>query len=166
VHLQRSGEPPGSGEEKIEVKKLLLWAVAALVLSVIPALAQSDAEVDARIDAVLGDHTLYRAAFDGIRTALAEGDASAFAAWVSYPARVVADGEAMVIGGEAQFVEHFDNILTDEIRAAITDQKWQDLFVNADGVMFGNGQVWLNGICRDEACSAVDVKVITLQSAN
>ncbi|MGV3490417.1 MAG: hypothetical protein ACO1OG_03760 [Devosia sp.] len=148
------------------MQKLLLGALLALSLTVAPALAQSDAEVDASIDAVLGDHVKYREAFDGIQTALGEGDAAAFAAWVSYPINVVADGEAMVIGSEEQFVEQFDTILTEEIRTVIADQNWADVFVNYQGVMLGNGQVWLNGICESEGCEQFDVRVITIQSAN
>ena len=34
----------------------------------------------------------------------------------------------------------------------------------ADGVMFGNGEVWLNGICKDDACADFDVKIVTIQS--
>ena len=36
---------------------------------------------------------IYRQAFDAIQQAVAEGDATAFADWVSYPIEVVADGE-------------------------------------------------------------------------
>lgn len=136
-----------------------------LCLGAAPALAQSDADTDAAIDNVLGDHTAYRAAFDAVQQAVGDGDAAAFATWVSYPIKVVADGEEMLLGDEEQFTEHFDNILTDEIRQAILDQTWATLFVNAEGVMFGNGQVWMNGICKDDACAEFDVKIVTVQSA-
>jgi hypothetical protein len=145
--------------------KLILAMVALLGLTV-PTLAQSDAEVDARIDSVLGDHLLYREAFDAIQADIAADDAEAFAAWVSYPIKVVADGEEMTIGTAEQFVEHFDNIVTEEIAAVITEQKWQDLFVNYQGVMLGDGQVWLNGICKDTACAAFDVRIIAIQSTS
>ncbi len=32
--------------------------------------------------------------------------------------------------------------------------------------MFGNGQVWLNGICEDDACNEFDVRIITIQSTD
>ena len=145
---------------------LRLIATLALIacLGAVPAWAQSDADTDATIDNVLGDHTLFREAFDAIQQAVSDGDAAAFATWVSYPIKVVADGEEMLLSDEEQFIEHYDNILTDEILQAILDQSWSGLFVNSDGVMFGNGQVWLNGICRDESCAEFDVKIITIQS--
>jgi hypothetical protein len=148
------------------MSRLLLALVAALSLSVVPALAQSDAEVNTRIDTVLGDHTLYREAFDGIQTAINEDDATAFATWVSYPINVVADGETMSIADEEGLVAHFDSILIDDIRAVVADQLWQDVFVNDQGVMLGGGEVWLNGICVDDSCAAFDVKVIAIQSTS
>lgn len=144
--------------------KLLAALGLAFALSALPALAQTDADTDAAVDSSLGDHTAYRAAFDAIQKAVVEGDKAGFAAWVSYPIAVTADGEEMKLSDAAQFEEHYDNILTDEIKAAITDQKWQDLFVNYQGIMFGNGQVWLNGICKDDKCAEFDVKIITIQS--
>jgi hypothetical protein len=35
--------------------------------------------------------------------------------------------------------------------------------VSAKGVMLGSGEVWLNGVCRDPACTAPEVKVIAIQ---
>ncbi len=144
--------------------KIIASLVLALCLSIVPALAQSDADTNAAIDTNLGDHALYRAAFDAIQAALVDDDKAAFAAWVNYPITVTADGEEMSIATPEQFVEHFDNIVTDEIRTAIEQQAWAELFVNYQGSMFGNGQVWVNGICKDDTCAAFDVKIITIQS--
>lgn len=144
--------------------KLLQALLLSIALLTVPALAQSDADTDAAIDSALGDHTAYRAAFEAIQKAVTDEDAAAFAEWVSYPIKVTADGEEMSISTAEQFAEHYDNILTEEIQGAILDQKWADLFVNYQGIMFGNGQVWLNGICKDDACAEFDVKVITIQS--
>jgi hypothetical protein len=151
---------------ELQMSRLLPAVLVALCLSIMPALAQSDADTDATIDSLLGDHTAYRAAFDAIRKAVADDDSAAFAEWVSYPIRVTADGEEMSLEDAGQFVDHYEQVLTDEIRSAITDQAWADLFVNDQGIMFGNGQVWLNGICRDESCARFDVKVVAIQSAN
>lgn len=146
------------------MQKLLAAFGLALALTTFPVFAQTDADTDAAVDNALGDHTAYRAAFDAIQEAVADDDKTGFAAWVSYPIALTADGEAMTIEDAAQFEEHYDVILTDEIKAAIADQKWQDLFVNYQGIMFGNGQVWLNGICKDDKCAEFDVKIITIQS--
>jgi hypothetical protein len=144
--------------------KFIASLMLALCLAVVPAMAQTDADTDAAIDSNLGDHTLYRAAFDAIQKAVADDDKAAFADWVSYPISVTADGEEMSIADAAQFVEHYDNILTDEIKSAIKDQTWAGLFANYQGIMFGNGPVWVSGICTDDKCTAFDVKIVTIQS--
>lgn len=146
--------------------KLLAAMGLAFALSTFPAIAQSDADVDASIDDALGDHTAYRAAFDAIQQAVTEGDKAAFAAWVSYPITVTADGEEMKLSDAVQFEEHYDSILTDEIKDVITSQEWGALFVNYQGLMFGDGQVWLNGVCKNDDCAEFDVKIVTIQSAN
>lgn len=106
----------------------------------------------------------YRQAFEAIQQAVAEGDATAFADWVSYPIEVVADGETMVIGDAAQFAEHYDGIVTPEIAEAVENQGFNELFVNSEGAMFGNGQVWMTEVCLDDACANSEVKIITIQS--
>ncbi len=144
--------------------KLLAALGLAFALSAFPATAQTDADTDAAIDSALGDHTAYRTVFDAIQKAVADGDKAGFAAWVFYPITLMAGGKEMTIKDAKHFEEHYDAILTDEIKTAITTQKWQDLFANYKGVMFGNGQVWLNGICKDDKCAEFDVKVVTIQS--
>jgi hypothetical protein len=152
--------------EELQMSKLVAGVALALCLSIVPALAQSDADTDVAIDSNLGDHTLYRAAFDALQAAVAEDDKAAFAEWVSYPITVTVAGEEKSIDDAEQFVAQYDGIITDEISGAIADQTWAGLFVNYQGVMFGDGQVWMNGICTDDTCTSFDVKVITIQSTS
>ena len=106
----------------------------------------------------------YRQAFDAIQQAVAEGDATAFADWVSYPIEVVADGEPMVIGDAAQFADYYEAIVTPEIAQAVENQSFNELFINSEGAMFGDGQVWMSEVCLDDACANSEVKIITIQS--
>ncbi len=106
----------------------------------------------------------YRQAFDAIQQAVAEGDSTAFAGWVSYPIEVMADGQPMVIGDAGEFAAHYAAIVTPEIAGAVADQSFNALFVNAEGAMFGDGQVWMSELCLDDACSDTEVKIITIQS--
>ncbi len=139
-------------------------AALLLVLPVFPAAAQSVDVVNANIELVLGDHALYEEAFTAIQTAVAENDAETVAAWVAYPFDATIDGTALSIEGPEGFIEHYDRIITDEVMEAVTGQSYEDLFVNAEGIMFGNGQMWLNGICRDDSCAEFDVRIVTIQS--
>lgn len=144
----------------------VVLAVLLMVLPGSPAAAQSADAVNANIELVLGDHTLYEEAFMAIQSAVAENDADAVAEWVAYPFAAAFDGEAFSIEGPEGFVEHYDRIITEEVRETVTGQNYEDLFVNAEGVMFGNGQMWLNGICKDDSCAEFDVRIVTIQSTD
>ena len=141
---------------------LVLAAVAGLAAPV--ALAQSAADTDAAIHAVLGDHQKFHDAFDAIQAAVADGDAAAVAQYIPYGTPVYVHGNEEVFDSEAQFVDAYDGIFTPEIIDTIAAQTWETLFVNADGVMFGAGEVWLNGICVDETCTDFDVRIVTVQT--
>jgi hypothetical protein len=144
--------------------KLISATLAVLALSALPAVAQTVDQVNSSIDAVLGDHAPYEEAFATIQAAVAADDAGTVAAWVAYPFSATVDGEAYSFEGPDGFIEHYDGIITEEVKAAVVDQRYETLFVNAEGVMFGNGQMWLNGTCKDDACAEFDVRIITIQS--
>lgn len=126
--------------------------------------AEAEARVAQTIDALLGDSAAYRDAFDKLQGALKAGGKATFAALVSYPIEVRSGGVARTIENAQQFIASWDDILTPDIVQAITTQRFGDLFVNATGVMFGDGQVWLSGICRDASCASSDVRVTAIQS--
>lgn len=144
--------------------RLAAVALLAVSLGVLPGLAQTGIEVDSAIEADLGAPAPYHAAFDAIHEAVANDAAAAVAEWVSYPVNVTIGGKTRVIDDAAQFETEYETIITGDIKDAILGQKWEELFVNADGVMYGNGQVWLNGICKDDACAEFDVKIIAIRS--
>jgi hypothetical protein len=144
--------------------KLLAIALLAAVLGAAPAMAETGAEVDDAITTDLGDAAPYHAAFDAIHEAVANDDAAGVATWVSYPITVSVGGKELTINDAAQFETEYETIITGDIKDTILAQEWETLFVNADGVMYGNGQIWLNGICKDDACAEFDVKIITIQS--
>lgn len=132
-----------------------------------PAIAESeDAEksVNDAIDSNLGDHTRYQIVILALQKAVAAGNVSGVAALVDYPISVEIGGKTTVIKNAETFTARYAKFMTPEISKAIVDTEYKDLFVNAKGVMFGNGQAWVNGICKDNACTTFDVKLVSLQS--
>ena len=122
-----------------------------------------DQAVNDSIDINLGDHTRYQAVIQALQAAVAAGDAAKVAALAQYPFSVDIGGKATVLKNEQEFVARYPDFMTPDIRKAIVDTKYADLFVNYKGVMFGSGQAWINGICKDDACKVFDVKLVTLQ---
>lgn len=153
------------------MRRLIFSFVASLVMACTAA-AQTDAvaqapfdpEVTARIETVLGNPAPWQAAFTAIQAAVAERDEEALAPYFSYETPLRVNGEEVALDSEFDLFEIYDSLFTPEIVTVITQQKYEDLFVNQDGIMLGSGEVWLGGICVDASCSAVDVKIIALQS--
>ena len=143
---------------------------AGSVADAVPAAPASVAEVvddplavNQAIDEVLGDHVRYEAVIRQLQRAVAANDTAAVAALVNYPFVTVRDGESLRVADAEAFVREYDRIMTPAIAEAIKRQKYSQLMVNYKGVMFGNGEAWVNGICKDDACKDVDVRVVALQ---
>ncbi|AFE05989.1 hypothetical protein COCOR_04723 [Corallococcus coralloides DSM 2259] len=121
-------------------------------------------DVNARIQSILGEPAKYEQAFTSFQKAVAAHDSKTVAALVAYPFTANVGGRKVKLPDAAAFVRHYDVIVTPTIANVITRQRYADLFVNADGVMFGQGEAWLNGVCKDDACKDFDVRVIAIQS--
>lgn len=124
----------------------------------------SEAAVDKAIDKALGDHVAYRKVMQAFQKAVAEKDAAAVAAQVHYPIAVEIAGRKTMLDNPAAFVEQYDRFMTPEIARAIADTRYADVLVNYKGVMLGQGEAWINGICKDNACRDVEVKVVAIQA--
>lgn len=144
--------------------RLVALFIAIALLGATPALAQSEADMDARIDSVLGDHAAFHDALIALQDAIAAGDAEAVAEYIPIDTAMNIDGEEVTYASPEEFISIYEDIVTPEIADAVAAQSYETLFVNQLGVMIGSGEVWLGGICRDEACSSFDVKITAIQS--
>ncbi|ENE1253208.1 hypothetical protein ABM187_003418 [Stenotrophomonas maltophilia] len=128
-----------------------------------PAAPEADAPAEdarARIETLLGDAAQYEKVFNAFRTAVVGGDRAAVVEEVRFPLNI-ADGKK--ITGPGEFQRNYEKIITPAVVKAVSEQDFGKVFVNQQGVMIGDGQVWLNGQCLDQACKKTEVKVITIQ---
>jgi len=114
----------------------------------------------ARIESVLGDAAQYEKVFNAFKTAVVGGDRAAVVEEVRFPLNI-AGGKK--ITGPGEFQRNYEKIITPAVVKAVSGQDFGKVFVNQQGVMIGDGQVWLNGQCLDKACRQTEVKVITIQ---
>ncbi|RYE07835.1 MAG: hypothetical protein EOP22_15970 [Hyphomicrobiales bacterium] len=131
--------------------KALLVALTLAVAT--PVLAQTVAEKDQQLDSVLGQHDIYATAFKTIQEGLAARDIAAVSGYIGYGEAFKLNGEDVVIADEADLLARFDEIFNAKVVAAVTAQTYETVFVSQDGIMFGNGELWINGICDDAACA-------------
>jgi len=123
--------------------------------------------VDKSIDAMIGDnaHTQVRQLVTDLQQAVAARNPAAVAALIHYPIRIKLHGKPTEINTPKSFIKNYDNIITPDIAAVIQNQKYDSLFINYQGAMFGDGEVWITGFCTDNTCKHPDIKIGTIQSA-
>ena len=141
-------------------------ALAVLLLAPTAAFAGTVAEVDQAITDNLGDPAAFHDAFAAIQAAVNDNDPAALAAWVAFPIDVRMGDKAVTLADADAFIAAYPNLFTPAIKLAITCQKYEDLFVNYQGAMFGAGQLWVSGICKTDACESVDWRIITIQESS
>jgi hypothetical protein len=137
-----------------------LTVAAALAVSSAGAFAQSDQEVDARMDALFGAHEPYRAFFDRLKHAVAAGDKNAVAGMIAYPVTMRIGGKKIALRSKRDFVARYASIFTPKLVDIVAGQQYATLFVRDQGAMIGGGEIWFSGVCRDNACQKPDVKII------
>ena len=143
-----------------------LFLIASTLLPPTLTLAQTNSNItalDKSIDLSVGDHVKVHQLLTQLQAAVAKHDAPAVAALVHYPIKVNPGKKPFVVKNEKAFVKHYDDIITHDIQDAIFKQKYENLFVNSQGAMIGDGEVWITGFCRDKSCKQSDIKIGTIQ---
>lgn len=74
---------------------------------------------------------------------MSKGNKEAIARHVQYPLRVNKDGQSHFVANDKQFVAEYEQIMTERVRHALQQQDVKQAFVNYQGVMVGNGELWL-----------------------
>jgi hypothetical protein len=150
---------------KIAVRLLALVSLAGL-LQTAPAIAQtSQAKIDKAVSANIGDPAKFQQTMSDLQQAVANHDAPAVAAMVSYPITIDPRTQrAVMIRTPQAFVARYDRIITPHIADVIEKQRYEDLLVNSQGAMFGSGEVWIAGICKDKNCTQSDIRIKTIQN--
>lgn len=138
------------------------FAVAFVIAGVMPAFSAGET-TNQEIDRLQGSHAKFELVINALQKAVAAHDAAGVAELVSYPIGVKVHGKETNIKSAKAFAEKYDGIFTPAITKVVVNQKYEDLFVNYQGIMFGDGQVWITGICHDNACKNFDAKVTTIQ---
>jgi hypothetical protein len=150
---------------RTQLASILLIAGALLSPTLLAAQAapSATAALDKSIDLSVGDHVKVHQILTQLQQAVAKHNAPAVAALVHYPIKVNPGKKPFTIKNEKAFIKDYDRIITADIQDAILKQKYEALFVNSQGAMIGDGEVWITGFCRDKSCKQSDIKIGTIQ---
>jgi hypothetical protein len=81
-----------------------------------------------------------------LKQAVAADDHAAVAALVRYPLTVSSDGRSTTYRNAAALSANYARVFTPEVEAAVTAARPDNLFVRDQGVMIGNGEIWMNEV--------------------
>jgi len=128
-----------------------------------PAAPSALTALDKSIDLSVGDHVKVHAILTQLQQAVSSHNAAAVADLIHYPIKVNPGKKPFTIKNEKAFIHDYDRIITHDIEDAILKQKYETLFVNSQGAMIGDGEVWITSFCRDKSCRQSDIKIGTIQ---
>jgi alpha-beta hydrolase superfamily lysophospholipase len=142
---------------------LILFA-SALLLPTLGAAQGSPTDLNKSIDMVIGDHVKVQQLLTDLQQSVASHNAAGVAALVHYPIKVNPGKRPFLVKTPKAFIADYDRILTRDISEAILKQKYDALFVNSQGAMLGEGEVWITSFCLDKSCTKSDIKIGTIQN--
>jgi hypothetical protein len=149
---------------RTQLTSLVLIAGTLLQPTLTPAQTNTTlTALDKSIDLSVGNHVKVQQLLTTLQQAVAKHDAATVASLVHYPIKVNPGKKPFTVKNEKAFIKDYDDIITHDIQDAIFKQKYENLFVNSQGAMIGDGEVWITGFCRDKSCKQSDIKIGTIQ---
>ena len=97
-----------------------------------------------------------------LQQAVGNDDQQAVSEMIQYPLRTT----HMTIKTPAQFLNNYDAIFNDGVKAAVASQSADNLFYRDQGVMIGNGEIWFDAFCADgsQDCEAPEDKIFSMNN--
>jgi hypothetical protein len=148
---------------RTQLASLILFA-SALLLPAFGAAQSSRADLNKSIDMLIGDHVKVQHLLTDLQQSVASHNAAGVAALVHYPIKVNPGKRPFIVKSPKAFIADYDSIITQDISEAILKQKYDALFVNSQGAMLGEGEVWITNFCLDKGCTKSDIKISTIQN--
>ncbi|MBU5483689.1 hypothetical protein KQI86_05055 [Clostridium sp. MSJ-11] len=86
----------------------------------------------------------FKNTFNNIKELVASNDKEKVAEYINFPINVHIGGKKVAIETKDQFIKNYDEIFNDNVKAKLANQKVEETFVNADGIMVGDGEIWIS----------------------
>lgn len=121
--------------------------------------------MDSRLEYLFGGYQEYKKFFYDIKDAIAEDDRERFSTLIHYPFSIYERVDCCeskvsdIIEDKKEFVERFDEFVTDEVRVVVSAQEYEHLFANWKGIAFEGSVIWFGGYCLEADSDCTDVKI-------
>lgn len=97
--------------------------------------------------------------FLDMQKAVSKDDRAIVASMINYPVKVYGEGRTTVISKESDLLKKYDSVFTPQVKKVLAKQTISDLFVNGQGVMVGNGEIWFNQLANGN-----NIRIITINN--
>ncbi|MCD2345603.1 hypothetical protein [Clostridium guangxiense] len=82
--------------------------------------------------------------FNTLKAATLKNDKETISDYVNYPLIVYINGNKTKISNKTEFINNYDNIFNSKIKNSLKNQQLSNLKITPNGVIVGNGEVYLN----------------------
>jgi hypothetical protein len=124
----------------------LLIAVAVQPADVSCAARLSPCHVDTRLSmAGIENEEAARDFIDRLRTAARQGDQQMLIDMIQYPIKVHHESGSREYRTREELMANFSHVFTPTVLGVIGEAQYETLFINSEGAMIGNGEVWFDG---------------------
>ena len=106
-------------------------------------------------------HQVY-ATFSSVQAAFRAKDISKLSEVTSVPLLLKTRDSSINIQNAQKLDHHKAIIFSDGVRDVVLAQKFETLFLSSQGIMFGDGEISLQAICRNQDCSVAIVRIVTI----
>ncbi|ULO09598.1 hypothetical protein H1230_12975 [Paenibacillus sp. 19GGS1-52] len=118
------------------------WAEQGTNTSTPASVTSSDSQNPYEI-AGINDPAEFTTYFAKLQKAVKDNKPAVVAELISYPMNLNKDNKTYVIYSKDEFIKKYDRIFTSLVRDNLLAQKVDKLFVNYQGIMVGNGDLWM-----------------------
>jgi hypothetical protein len=138
---------------RILLRTAIALSVCSAGRSLLPDAAAAQPSEAANPCAVIGyDEARVGIVLQALKAAAHSMTPDPIAPFIEYPFTARSSAGTIVIKSAKDMRRMFPRIFTARVRSAILSQNLDDAFSNYQGVMIGNGQVWIAEVCRDQQC--------------
>ncbi|WP_152393076.1 hypothetical protein [Paenibacillus guangzhouensis] len=107
------------------------------------------------VNAGIDDPKVFAAFLTKLQKAVAEDNLNEVATNMSYPLNLIKNDKKTIIYTSEQFVQKYDQIMTSYVKKKLLAQNAEDVFVNQNGIMIGEGEMWISVIDQQLAVYAI-----------
>lgn len=92
-----------------------------------------------------------------LQEAVSKNERAKVASMIAYPIKVHVGRHRAVVRNKSDLLRKYDLVFNQKVKEALKKQQAYDLFVNWQGVMVGDGEIWFNQMVRGRSIKIIAI---------